>query len=1068
MQFINQQYNIVKERSSDEYGITYVVEDIHKDNALKHLRIINLQNETRDFINYMKDNFYEYSKYYHPYLINFHFFNRIQLIDYKQTVLNQYYYTYDYFEGVNLFDYCKDKEFNVILDLAAELCEAVKFLHLRGLLLCGINKDDLQIVRDGEAEHIKILALPYPQKNCGKTAMNKKDICFEAPEVHKGGCYSVLTEVYIIGSIISCMLGDKDVKDDYRLILDIIKKCTAEKPEDRFQSTDQIIASINNCFEKDYKIINKKYIQAMPQYRLNPPSLSRQYHLDKILNNTKEYFFTNRPCRVSLVVEREGTGKENFLEVLAVKAQHEGFISVKTVLNESDVLRFSVLEIFLREIIKYVDKEIIDKHFGDIGNIMSKISKFRLVSSKEEVEYPEKEAKGHFIQSLSSFIEEATKRFHYMLIIENFQWMDEDSQRLLDKILESGNSGVYFVLATDKDSYSKDLRLREYCIKLKKTGLMNNIIMLRGFKLDETIKFISLILSSDKVPYEFAKLIYEKTKGSPNYIFDIIQMLYSNNNIYVNDEGYWVFDKVNYEVLNASYDEDMDILNNVYKLDPNYQDILKAVSVFSTAVSADITEGFVEVKGEKLVSQLNYLSYISILVRKHNDWGISYGFNSLKLKKSIYESIPVEMRQKYHEKASYILKNKLFHEVIESKDELILQMVKANWHIEVQEYIADSARDMLENDSVDQAIKFLEHVHELLSGENIVEEMIPVYSKLGELYERTGNYPKAIYYYSILEDMAKSEKNDFLLADVYIRKYSLLYKLHDRKESFKYLSYSKNLLRTIDYKKGLYEHIIVIHRMMLHKRKFKSYIRILERALKEINKEEYRFIYARLLGIYGNFKAYKGEYEEGLILLKKGMQILESTGNYQKMLYPLNSIGIIYYNHYTNTQKAREYYERCLSISQRLGDVYYESACYNNIADQCRMEDKYYAALQFYQNSLKNARIIGDKYIEIVINLNISLANIELEEYNKALFNFENVEKLMMEFKYPGDYIDLFYQCQAEFFYTMGEYEKAYECAQKSVDMCITWGIPENYEAHFVKLMSEMQMNGRLDYERIN
>ena len=174
-------------------------------------------------------------------------------------------------------------------------------------------------------------------------------------------------------------------------------------------------------------------------------------------------------------------------------------------------------------------------------------------------------------------------------------------------------------------------------------------------------------------------------------------MLYSNNNIYVNDEGYWVFDKVNYEVLNASYDEDMDILNNVYKLDPNYQDILKAVSVFNTAVSADITEGFVEVKGEKLVSQLNYLSYIGIFVRKQNDWGVSYGFSSLNLKKSIYESIPVELRQKYHEKASYILKNKLFHEVIESKDELILQMVRANWHIEVQECIADSVRDMLYN-----------------------------------------------------------------------------------------------------------------------------------------------------------------------------------------------------------------------------------------------------------------------------------------------------------------------------------------------------------------------------------
>ena len=73
MQFINEQYKVVEAKSYDEYGTTYIVEDIQRNNLLKHLRTINLQNETRDFINYMKNNFYDYSKYYHPYLIDFIF-----------------------------------------------------------------------------------------------------------------------------------------------------------------------------------------------------------------------------------------------------------------------------------------------------------------------------------------------------------------------------------------------------------------------------------------------------------------------------------------------------------------------------------------------------------------------------------------------------------------------------------------------------------------------------------------------------------------------------------------------------------------------------------------------------------------------------------------------------------------------------------------------------------------------------------------------------------------------------------------------------------------------------------
>ena len=1071
MQFINEQYKVVGEKSTDAYGTTYIVEDIQKDGLLKHLRIINLQNETRDFINYMKNNFNNYSKYYHPYLIDFHFFNRIRLIDYKQTVLNHYYYTYDYFEGINLFDYCRGKDFDSILDLAAELCEAVKFLHLRGFLLCRIDNNDLQVVRDEEKNHLKILALPYPRETSSRIIINKMNTCFAAPEVHKDASYSVLTDVYIIGSVISCMLKasnhfEEKSEDNHGLIMDIIKKCMAEKPEDRFQTIDQIIAGMNNCFGKEYRIINKQYIQAMPQYRLNPSA--RHRIIDRILNNAKEHFFINRPNKVSLVVGLEGTGKDNFLETLSIIAQHEGFVSVKTVLNESDVLRFSVAETFLRGIIKYSDKEIIDKYIGIVNSVMSKISKFKSIPPKAEDEYFEKESKEKFIKRLSSFIEEASKKFHCIFIIENFQWIDEDSLSLIDEMLKSrNNSRTYIVLATDKETYSQDNKLKEYCRNLKRMNLMSNTIVLRNFNFDETVEFIKLILSLDKVPYEFAKIIYNKTKGSPDYIYDIIYMLFSNNNIYVDDEGCWVFDKVNHESLNIPNAEDMDILNNVYRLDSNYQDILKAVSIFDTAVSADIVEGFVEVKGERLVSQLNYLSYISIFIRKQNDWGISYSFSSLKLKESIYESIPKELRRKYHEKASYILKSKLSRENIKGEDELIRQMLRANWHLEVKEYIFDSVRKTMENNSIYQTIQYLEHANELLSKENAADERISVCSRLGELYELIGEYSKAVYCFNIVEDIAAKEGNNYLLADVYIRKYSLLYKLDDRKASLKYLAYAKNLLRTIDYKAGMCEHIIVMNRMMFHKRKFSSYIRILESALKEIDKEEYKFIYARMLGIYGRLKAYKGEYDEGLIVLEKSIQILESMGNYIKMLYPLNSIGTIYYNHYTDIQKAREYFERCLSISQRLGNVYYESLSYNNIADQYRIEDKYSTALQFYQNSLTKAMQIKDKYMRSIINLNMSLANIGIEDYKKVLLTLGEMEKEIMNSKYSGDIMDYFYQCRAEFLYAMGEYERAAEYAQKSVNMCITWGIMENYEAHFVKLLSEIQLSGRLNHGKI-
>ncbi len=1081
MQFINEQYKVVKAKSHDSYGTTYVVEDIQKGNLLKHLRIISLQKETRDFIEYMKNNFYDYSMYSHPNLIDFHFFNKIRLIDNKQVTVNQYYYTYDHFEGVNAIDYCMGKDLDTVLDLVAELCSAIKYLHLRGFLIGYIDINDLQVVHDDKVDCLKIASIPYPEKTSRKIMINKHSACIMDPEIFKGRDYSVLSDIYLIGAVIFYLFSGMnafeeslennlsvfDLKDNSIInknIMSVIKKCTAAELNNRFQAVDDIISYINECFGKHYSIIEKKYIQAMPQYRIKP--VARYNFIDRILNNAKGHFFVNRPNKVSLIVGLEGSGKSDFLEALSVKVEHEGFIPIQTILNESNLMRFNVLEVIVKSITKYVDKELIDKYIGDLNNVVSQISKFRSIPSNAEVNSLREDSRGKFIHQISNFIAEASNRFHFVFIIDNFQWIDEDSLELIDEILKGhGSSKTYVVFATDKDIYSQSTEVKEYCSKLKERSSLDSI-KLKNFSLEDTAEYIRLVLGMNKPAYEFAKIIYDKTKGSPEYIYDTVYMLYSNNNIYIDDKGGWVLDKVDYESLNLSYADDIDTLNNVYKLDANYQDLLKIVSVFNISVSSEVAENFVEVKEEKLASQLNYLSYINILVRKQNDWGISYSFSSLNLKKSIYESIPLQSRQKYHEKASYILKSKFSRENRENEDELIHQMLKANWHLEVKEYLLNSAKEMMENNSLSQAIQFLEHAYSLFSKENSTDERVLVCSKLGELYEQMGEYSKAIFHYNTVESVAKDTKNSYLMIDIYIKKYSLLYKLNDKKASLKYLAWAKKLLRVTDYKKGKYEHIIVINRMMLHKRKFSTYIKILENTINSIDKEKYRFLYARLLGIYGRFKAYKGKYEEGLTALKESLQILESLGNYKKMLYPLNSIGSIYYNCYNDVQKAREYYEKCLSISQRVSDIYYVGISYNNIAEQYRTEDKYAEALQYYQNSLENITQIKDKYAEFLIYLNIALTNIEIEDYNKALAMQNGMEEDFINSKYSGNLMDLFYQCRAEFYYSIGDYEKSGEYAQKAVDTCITWAVTENYEAHFVKLLSEIQLSGRLDYER--
>ena len=54
----------------------------------------------------------------------------------------------------------------------------------------------------------------------------------------------------------------------------------------------------------------------------------------------------------------------------------------------------------------------------------------------------------------------------------------------------------------------------------------------------------------NRTSLDFAAKIYKETEGNPKYIYEIICYLYMNNFIYVNNNGEWVLNEVDFEGIN--------------------------------------------------------------------------------------------------------------------------------------------------------------------------------------------------------------------------------------------------------------------------------------------------------------------------------------------------------------------------------------------------------------------------------------------------------------------------------------------------------------------------------------
>ena len=1073
MQFINYQYKVIKIDKEDKYGTTATVEDTININLQKKLRIIEIRKDTKEFIAYMKTNYNEYRSLTYPNLIEIYYFNKISNLDNKPVVSNKYYITYENYEASPLFQYTADKRFEEVLDLAAQLCSAVKYLHLRGYLLCNINTDELSVQQKSEMPLLKINSLPYLEGTPSSTMIDKDDNYFKAPEVLQEQEFSRLSDIYLLGTVMFHMFSEAEIgHQNFREALDqfspqrgtdlykikkIIHKCTALNPADRYSSLEKLMADINEIFSKNYKIVDKQYIRLQPMHLLK--LVSREGLMQRLITNAKEYLYGAGTIRITYLQGGIGTGKTSFVSNATYRLDQEGIKCTHVKLNENTKGNFIVISHVLKEMIKYAEKDTIEKYASDLRYILPEMDE---ASNQGNLQTElNKENKIRLIYRIGNFLLDVASKFPFAVTIVGMEWMDEDSATVLEYLVKNSDKGkIYFVASIGLETEAEFEHLKRSYSDAEHM----DTIQLSNFNINETAEYIRLILGMDKAPLDFAANIYKETEGNPSYIYELIDLLYNKKLIYVEEDGSWYLKNIDFKKYKLSLNINEIIINKINNLSDIEKEILNMISIFNTAVSSDTLEEMTNIDMEVLYEILSELEAANMVSKKVDDWGISYDFASINVKKTIYEKIPERQKLDYHERASAILEKKFANENRENRDELIYHMTKANKRDDAIQLLIEAGEKMLSSNLINQAIQFLEQGFGLCKKAEVGSNKINLCLKLGNLYEQIGDYSKAVSFYDIVEEIALDIKDTKVLIDVYLNKTSIMYKQNLIKSSVKYAVSAKKLLKTVDYEEGLYELILILSDIMLNRRRYSLYISIIERVLKQIDAEKQEEYYARFLLVYGRHLWAVRKYENSLPMLLKAEVIFERIGNYKYLTQTLNTIGVCYVECDNDLKKAREYFEKTLSISQKVNNLRYIETSYNNLSELLLMEDKYPEAMDNYDRSLEFIKITQNSNLNNLVHANKVLTFTQMEEYKLALDFIGITDNLFNIYKDSGNFMEFYYRCKAEYYYRLGYYEISKDYAQKSVDMCITWGISINMESILLRHLSEIKLTNHMDF----
>ena len=174
---------------------------------------------------------------------------------------------------------------------------------------------------------------------------------------------------------------------------------------------------------------------------------------------------------------------------------------------------------------------VVGSYPSEICKIVPDLKQKLKVYSESPPLSPENERERLF-EAVSQFVENISKTAPLVLFIDDLQWCDPSSLLLLHYLARGIYRDSLLLLGTYRETEVEEKHpLFPILTDLKRAQILQSV-RLNRLSLDETTDMIRQILRQDDVPREFCELIYEKTRGNPYFVEEVLLSLKETGIIY--------------------------------------------------------------------------------------------------------------------------------------------------------------------------------------------------------------------------------------------------------------------------------------------------------------------------------------------------------------------------------------------------------------------------------------------------------------------------------------------------------------------------------------------------------
>lgn len=292
-------YELIRQLGAGELGKVYLARDPlrHTEIALKQVQGAH-DNEKRAA--FLKSEYGILAKLRHPNLV------RVYDLGLEEGNL---YFTSEYINGVEIGQAVSTLSLEQKLELIAQLCRALEYIHSRGIIHGDIKPSNILITQKSGRRTLKLLdfglARHFKTHPCQPGGGTR---AYMAPEVLRGRI-TPQSDLYALGVVLDELIPTKRPSP----LDELVQKLMSPQLENRFSRANTVIRALNRCVSANFSM---ETIESLESYLYSPELIGRRESYDQLWQAVSD----SVPRFVMLSGEF-GIGKTRLIDEIKTAAQ---------------------------------------------------------------------------------------------------------------------------------------------------------------------------------------------------------------------------------------------------------------------------------------------------------------------------------------------------------------------------------------------------------------------------------------------------------------------------------------------------------------------------------------------------------------------------------------------------------------------------------------------------------------------------------------------------------------------------------------------------------------------------